>query len=109
MLQELGWDRGPDSRKRPERLVDGCNTWFCEDMDLVRRIWQPDPSSAGLCVADLFIRFLRFYSEVSPFSAFSCRVLTHSCLTSSCRSSRSRTTSCAVAGQYPSDFPDPDR
>lgn len=61
LLQELGWDKG----KKPERMVDGWNTWFCEDVDRVRSLWTPRPGTGHLCVAHLFIRFLKYYSEVS--------------------------------------------
>jgi hypothetical protein len=85
-LQELGWN----GNRKPEVIVDGCNAYFCEvvaisilscvllhdlisfiqDVNRVKELWKPDPSSANLSVADLFIRFLKYYSEEFSFADY---------------------------------------
>ncbi|CAG2100716.1 unnamed protein product [Medioppia subpectinata] len=59
VLQEIGLDR------REERIVDGWDTWFFNDLQTLRKYWTPAANDES--VAQLFVGFLRYYSEVFNF------------------------------------------
>lgn len=57
VLQEIGLETKKD------RIIDGWNTWFFEDLDNLSHFWrakQPNNET----VAQLFLGFLRYYTEV---------------------------------------------
>lgn len=58
VLQEIGLDR------KVERIVDGWDTWFFDDLNSLIRYWKPTNNES---VAQLFIGFLVYYSEVFNF------------------------------------------
>ncbi|CAH1773302.1 unnamed protein product [Owenia fusiformis] len=64
VLQEMY--EGPD---KPETLVDGWNAWFCPDGNLLTKLW-PDCGKNKESVAELWIGFLRFYTEVFNFKDY---------------------------------------
>ncbi|XP_068726733.1 terminal uridylyltransferase 4-like isoform X2 [Montipora capricornis] len=52
--------------KRPEKIVDDWNCWFCSDLNKINSLWKPkerNRMSAGL----LWIDFLKYYTEVFDF------------------------------------------
>lgn len=51
---------------KPVRLVDGWNTWFFDDLENLDMIW-PFRNSNTKSVAELFLGFLRYYSEEFNF------------------------------------------
>ncbi|RWS16145.1 hypothetical protein B4U79_04566, partial [Dinothrombium tinctorium] len=61
VLQEIYFDD-----KKPERLIDGWNTWFYEDHRLISQVW-PHWRTNKLSVAELFVGFLRYYTETFSF------------------------------------------
>ncbi|XP_066916356.1 terminal uridylyltransferase 7-like [Clytia hemisphaerica] len=63
VLQEL-YDRTDE--KKPERMVEGCNTWFFNDVPSLKEKWDgvgKNTQSTG----ELFIGFFRFYIEEFDF------------------------------------------
>lgn len=61
ILQELY-----DGDRPPERIVDGYNTWFFEDLDRLQEKWIHFGANT-LSVGNLFYGFTKFYAEIFPF------------------------------------------
>ncbi|RWS31424.1 TUT7/ZCCHC6-like protein, partial [Leptotrombidium deliense] len=51
---------------KPECMIDGCNTWFYEDYQNIPNIWKHFRTN-NLSVAELFVGFLRYFSETFDF------------------------------------------
>lgn len=53
--------------EKPEILVDGYNTWFLEDLARLHEFW-PHRHTNNQSLGELFMGFLRFFSEQFQFS-----------------------------------------
>ncbi|XP_054163353.1 terminal uridylyltransferase 4-like [Oppia nitens] len=62
VLQEIGLDR------KEERMVDGWDTWFFDNVQMLNRYWRPQPNNEN--VGHLFVGFLRYYSEMFNFDEY---------------------------------------
>ena len=52
---------------KPEIIVDNYNTWFLEDLNQLDEFWDHHHANTQ-SMGQLFIGFLRFFSERFPFS-----------------------------------------
>ncbi|XP_053395690.1 terminal uridylyltransferase 7-like [Mercenaria mercenaria] len=63
VLQELHTGDGP----KPERIVEGWNTWFFDDISKLPYIW-PECGQNNQCVGELWLGFFRYYLEEFNFA-----------------------------------------
>ncbi|KAI1289877.1 Terminal uridylyltransferase 7 [Halotydeus destructor] len=61
VLQELY-----DGEEKPEAMTDGWNTWFYDDLNNLPTVWQYLGQNKAY-VAELFVGFLRYYTEKFEF------------------------------------------
>lgn len=60
VLQELHEGKQP-----PEIIVDGWNVWYFDDLDRLGEVWQAGKNTES--VSQLFVGFLRYFSETFKF------------------------------------------
>jgi DNA polymerase sigma len=56
VLQEIGLNQKCD------RIIDGWNTWYFDDLKNLPKVWERKQNNQT--IAELFLEFLRYYSEV---------------------------------------------
>ncbi|XP_067122746.1 terminal uridylyltransferase 4-like [Centruroides vittatus] len=76
VLQEL-YDH---SQASPVRIVQGWNTWFYEDIDNLSNVW-PDYKKNTESLAELWLGFLNFYTEIFAKKLFVVCIRRHAPLT----------------------------
>ena len=62
VLQEIGLEH------KKERIVDGWDTWYFDDLEALHQYWTPTQNLDS--VAQLFVGFLRYYSEIFNFEEY---------------------------------------